>query len=291
MNQQMNSAKVIGIDIGGSHITAAVVDLKQRIVLPETLIRKRINSHTSADDIISEWSETISQVFNSDDSVSKKLGIAMPGPFDYENGICLIKGLDKYESLYGLNVKHLLSHRLEIAATDILMMNDASCFLQGEVFSGAAINCNHVIGITLGTGLGSVRFHNNKIYDGDLYYTPFKDGTAEDYLSSRWFVKRYKKLTGNTVNDVKELRKRIYNDPTAQIVFDEFGINLGEVLADYITTHKAETVVVGGNIMNAWDLFISKTKQILYALPHPIHITRAKLGEEGALIGAASLWK
>jgi len=43
--------------------------------------------------------------------------------------------------------------------------------------------------------------------------------------------------------------------------------------------------------MNAWDLFISKTKQILSTLPIPVHITKATLGEEGALIGAASLWK
>ena len=53
----------------------------------------------------------------------------------------------------------------------------------------------------------------------------------------------------------------------------------------------AETVVMGGNIMKGWDLFISKTKQILSRLPNPVQITRATLGEEGALIGAASLWK
>src|SRR5215207_3029952 len=99
----MSNSKVVGIDIGGSHITAAVVDLQQRQIQPGTLIRNRVNSHAAADDIIHQWSETISQVFECDNSISKKLGLAMPGPFDYENGICLIKGLDKYEHLYGLN--------------------------------------------------------------------------------------------------------------------------------------------------------------------------------------------
>jgi glucokinase len=287
----MSNSKVVGIDIGGSHITAAIVDLQQRLIQPGTLIRSKVNSYANADDIIHQWSDTILKVFAFDYNISKKIGIAMPGPFDYENGICLIKGLDKYESLYGMNVKQLLSQKLATQETDILMMNDASCFLQGEIFSGAVVGCNHVIGITLGTGLGSARFHDNLIYDGDLYYTPFKNGTAEDYLSSRWFLKRYTELSGTTVKGVKELKEKISTDSISQIIFDEFGTNLGEVLCTYVKKHEAENIVVGGNIMNAWDLFISKTKQNLLSLSFPVHITRAKLGEEGALIGAASLWK
>lgn len=287
----MDNSKVVGIDIGGSHITAAVVDLEKRLVIPGTLVRNRVDSHASVDDIIYEWAETIRRVFTPGNGVSKKLGLAMPGPFDYEKGTCLIKGLDKYESLYGLNIKQLLAQELEIEETDILMMNDASCFLQGEIFGGAVVGCNHVIGVTLGTGLGSARFHNGEIFDGDLYYTPFKDGTAEDYLSSRWFVKRYKELSGGIVKDVKELRDRIVTDPAAQTVFDEFGINLGNVLVSYINKHKGETVVVGGNIINAWNLFFQETKKILDQLSKPVSIKKAELGEESALTGAASLWK
>jgi len=148
----MTNSRVVGIDIGGSHITAAVVDLQQRLIIPGTLTRNRVNSHASAGNILDEWSETIRQAFTSGDSISNKLGVAMPGPFDYENGTCLIKGLDKYESLYGLNIKQLLSEKLGIKKTDILMMNDASCFLQGELYAGAVSGCNHVIGVTLGTG-------------------------------------------------------------------------------------------------------------------------------------------
>jgi len=287
----MTESKVVGIDIGGSHITAAVVDLQQRLIIPETLTRNRVNSHASAGSILDEWSATIRQVFASGYGVSNKLGLAMPGPFDYEKGTCLIKGLDKYEGLYGLNIKQLLAKKLGIKTTDILMMNDASCFLQGELYAGAVCGCNHVIGVTIGTGLGSATYHDGKIFDGDLFYTTFKGGTTEDYISSRWFVKRYEELSGNKVKDAKEVSEKITTDPSAQTVLDEFGSNLGEVLCNYINKHKAETVVVGGNITNAWDLFILKTKQILSTLPIPVRITRATLGEEGALIGAASLWK
>ncbi|HEY5391499.1 MAG TPA: ROK family protein, partial [Hanamia sp.] len=124
-----------------------------------------------------------------------------------------------------------------------------------------------------------------------LYSSPFKDGVAEDYLSSRWFLKRYNAITGRTVKNVKELSEKITEEPRIKMLFVEFGKNLGKVLSGYAKEHPCETIVIGGNISNAWDLFISKTKTILDKLPKTVTVKRAVLGEEGALIGAASLWR
>jgi len=51
-------------------------------------------------------------------------------------------------------------------------------------------------------------------------------------------------LSGNKVKDAREVSEKITTDLSAQIVFDEFGINLGEVLVNYINKHMAETVVM-----------------------------------------------
>lgn len=287
----MAEYKVIGIDIGGSHITAGIVDLKTRELVNNSLIRTHVNSKGSAKEILDAWVKVIEQLFSTFPHTEKKIGIAMPGPFEYEEGTCLIKGVDKFESLYNLNVKKLLAEKLKIGDSDILMMNDASCFLKGEVFGGAAVNCDNVIGITLGTGLGSARFHSGQTFEGDLYSSPFKDGTAEDYLSSRWFLKCYKETSGRTVKNVKELSEKIAEEPRIKILFVEFGKNLGNVLSGYATEHPCETIVIGGNITNAWELFFSETKTILDKLPKTVTVKRATLGEEGALIGAASLWR
>src|SRR6185312_15149615 len=173
---------------------------------------------------------------------------------------------------------------------NILMMNDASCFLKGEIFGGAAVDCDNVIGITLGTGLGSARFHSGQTFEGDLYFAPFKDGVAEDYISSRWFLKKYKETTGRIAKNVKELSEKISEEPEIKTLFEEFGRNLGEVLYSYAQKYNCETLVIGGNIANAWELFFSETKTILDKLP-AITIKKAELGEDSALIGAASLWK
>lgn len=285
----MNNNIVVGIDIGGSHITAALVDLEAHAIISGSLIRRHIDSKAAAEQIIKEWTGAIENCRAYHSAASNKIGIAMPGPFDYEKGISLIKGLDKYESLYNQNVKELLAKALNIAAEDIFMMNDASCFLKGEVFGGAARGCNNVIGITLGTGLGSAVYKDNVMYDGDLYYTPYKDATAEEYLSTRWFIKRYHELTGKTAKNVKEISEGIPSDLVANAVFKEFGESLGEVLAAYIKKHDAETVVIGGNIINAWELFMPEAIKTLESNSVKASLIKAELGEDAALIGAASL--
>lgn len=287
----MAEFKAVGIDIGGSHITAGIIDLKSRKLLKDSVVRRHINSKGSAAEILDSWAEVIEQLFSGYPSMQKKIGIAMPGPFDYKEGICLIQGVDKFESLLNLNIKKLLGEKLQTGSGNILMMNDASCFLKGEVFGGAALDCDNVIGVTLGTGLGSARFQNGEIFEGHLYYAPFKDGMAEDYVSNRWFLKRYTEVTGNVAKNVKELSEKNAEDPGIQKLFVEFGKNLGEVLFSYAQKHACDTIVIGGNIANAWELFITETKTILNRLPKKVAVKKALLGEESALIGAASLWK
>ena len=286
----MANYKVVGIDIGGSHITAGIVDLESRNVTRETLIRAHVNSKSSAAAIIDVWATVIDKLFNDHPNAEKKIGIAMPGPFDYEDGISMIHDLDKFECLFGLNVKKLLAEKLKINKENILMMNDASCFLKGEVFGGVATDCNTVLGVTLGTGLGSARFHDGKIFAGDLYCSSFKNETDEDYLSRRWLLKRYSELTSNTVKNVKELTERISDDSRIASLFCEFGRNLGKVLSGYAQKYNCDTIVIGGNINNAWDLFADETKTILNQINRNISIKKAQLCEEAAMIGAASLW-
>ena len=64
--------KVIDVDIGGSHITAAVVDLQYRSIVEHSLLRKAINSKESAQQILNSWAEVVEQLFLKYPFVSKK---------------------------------------------------------------------------------------------------------------------------------------------------------------------------------------------------------------------------
>lgn len=221
---------VLGVDIGGSHITAAVMDMESRLILENSYTRCWIDAHGKPETIINNWKAAIEQAYDKAGLEVDKIGIAMPGPFDYENGISHIAGNDKYEAFYGLNVKEMLARALGIDAGNILMKNDAACFLAGEMFAGAVKDYANVIGITLGTGLGSAVATYGNTRDANLWCSSFMEGIAEDYLSTRWFLKRYYQLTGVNMIDVKSLTGLYDESETIRTIFDEFSQHLAAFL-------------------------------------------------------------
>lgn len=281
---------ILGIDIGGSHITAALVNLDSKILLPGSLIRRHINSKDNAEAIISSWCEVINESFGIYNLSPGKIGIAMPGPFDYNLGISLIKGLSKYEALYRLNIKAMLADRLNIKEDDIRFMNDAECFMVGEAFCGAAKDAKSALGLTLGTGFGTAWYRNGIGKDAALWSSPFKDSIAEDYFGTRWFLKKYEEVSGTKVKDVKELAEITPSCPKAATLFFEYGQNLSDFIGGLFNNNKPETLVIGGNISKAFNLFSPALNKGLRKRSIEIPIQTAKLGEEAALIGAASYW-
>jgi glucokinase len=271
----------VGADIGGSHITTALIDLQNRTVIEGTYYREHIDANGSADDIIRNWATVIKKSMTG----THKIGIAMPGPFDYEKGISFITGLHKYESLYGLNVKELLAQALQIQPENIKMANDASCFLRGELFSGAVKGESSVTGLTLGTGFGSAIAENGIVRDGSYFNYPFLAARAEDYFCSRWLVKRYEEVSGKKIANVKEIAKVLNKHTTS--IFHEFGVNLAIFLS---TLDKVpERVVLGGNIAQTYHLFNPGLQEELNKKQVKISFVLSTLDENAALLGAVNI--
>lgn len=286
----MKDSVVLGIDIGGSHLTAALVDEAMQKFVPDSYVRIRVNSKGTAEEILDTWVSAIQDIYRDHPVKTKRIGIAMPGPFDYEAGISLITGLDKYEMLYKLNIKQLLAERLNISEKSILLMNDAACFLRGEVYYGAATGYVDVIGITLGTGAGSAIHHEDITTDANLGPSPFMDSIADEYFSTRWFVKRYAELTGKTVNDVKALADIFTSDKHVKDIFSEFVKNLVVFLERFVNQERPQVIVMGGNIAQCANLFIEDLVVGLKASGVTVPIVQAQLGEEAAILGAATLF-
>src|SRR5690606_4404319 len=287
----MEKPIVLGVDVGGSHITAALVNLKTRAILSSSYERKFVNSQDGAEEILAHWCEIINSSFSSIELPSKKIGIAMPGPFDYKEGISLMQNQDKFNALYQVNIKEELAVRLGIPAEHIRFINDAVGFLQGEVFSGAGRSYNSVIGLTLGTGLGSAIYTNGITEDADLWKSKFKEGIAEDYLSSRWFLKRYTEVSGQTIEGVKELLQLPNSEPYIEKMFSEFAKNLFMFLSPLIKKYDTEVVVIGGNISNAFKLFLPELTNLLEENGIKAVVKITSLKEDASLVGAASCWE
>ncbi|CAF4330486.1 unnamed protein product, partial [Adineta steineri] len=116
------SSLVIGLDIGGSHITATLVRVEQPSSSNQNITIERNAFYTRTIDnnldkdprsIVSIWIECIEDLihdfvnnFNENDKI---IGIAcgIPGPMDYERGISYIQStqLNKCDKFFGLNLR------------------------------------------------------------------------------------------------------------------------------------------------------------------------------------------
>lgn len=278
---------VLGADIGGSHITASLIDVEERKIIEGTMVRKDVDGASSSENIVREWSTVIRESFNRAELKPGRIGLAMPGPVDYKEGICYIKGQNKFEELYGANLKELLSQSLELESNDIRMINDAAGFLFGESFIGAARGYNRVIGLTLGTGLGSAYYCYGKTVDADLWHSPFKEGKAEDYLNASRLISTAKTICGVSFSDVRQLA--LYKE-CATPVFELFGKDLGEFLVSCFEKFPSELIVLGGNISKAHKLFMPSLLSTLQSNMIEVPVKIAEIGERAALVGAAALW-
>lgn len=279
---------VISADIGGSHISAALFEeMKEGFSLRSVQV-KNVDSRQSKDFILNEWVSLFKGL--SSDFTSVCIILAMPAPFDYLNGICQIKDQGKFIHLFGIDLRSELAIRLGVLPSQIHFVNDAKAFLIGESRFGKVSVFKNILGMTLGTGLGSSLKFNGQIDDAALWSTRFKDGIAEDYLGTGWFVNWCKDNLSLNIKGVKEIVENPDLLQKAIPAFEEFSSNL----ADFILLRSEEVpfdaIVIGGNISRAHEFFLEDTISILRANHNVTPIYISDFGEKSALFGAASLF-
>ena len=275
---------IVGIDIGGSHITMAQVDPEKREIISSTYIREHVDSFGDRETIFSSWISAIEKV--AIDLVKKDLliGIAMPGPFDYENGISLMQQ-GKFIDIYQVNIKEELADRLSISKNQVHFVNDAGAFLEGEVFGGCVKEYSRIFGVTLGTGLGTAFYNGKEATDEDLWDSPFKESICEDYLATRWFVNHYRALTGEEISGTKDLLDK--SEEIQAQIFADYADSFGEFIVKYVRKYDPEVLVIGGNIAKVYPYFKNRLNQHLEEHKINIPIKISAIFEDAAILGAA----
>lgn len=295
----MNTSHAIGLDIGGTHITAAVVNKTEMKVLDYSLCKESFDSNMPADQVMKIWKKVIgTAIENSKVKDITGIAVCMPGPFDYKNGICWIKGQSKYEHFYGLNIRELLLETLGFPVDfPVLFENDAVCFGKGEVFKQQENLSKKVMAVTLGTGLGacfidkgtSISSGNTVPADGEIYNLPYKDGIAEDYVSVRGLLSHYKSLTGTELNNGLELYNLAKSEDQQAIqVFERMGEDLATVAIPWIKNFTADHIIIGGKIANASDFFLASFNKTIQESNSEIEVSISNDNEIAALLGAVS---
>lgn len=275
---------IVGIDIGGSHITMAQVDPEKREIISSTYVREHVYSFGAKETIFSAWISAIEKVTHDLNKSELLIGIAMPGPFDYENGISLMQQ-GKFIDMYQVNIKQELIERLAISSDQIYFVNDAGAFLEGEVFGGCVRDYRKVFGVTLGTGLGTAFYDGEVASDEDLWDSPFKDSICEDYLATRWFVNHYKALTGGEISGTKDLLDQ--PEDIQKKIFDDYADSFADFIVQYVRSYSPEVLVIGGNIAKVYPYFKKRLNQHLEEHKIKLPIKISAIFEDAAILGAA----
>ncbi len=221
------------------------------------------------------------------------VSVAIPNPFDYSLGVSYMR--HKYQSLYGIDLRSEFSRLLGCPPAKINFLNDAAAFLTGEIEQGAGTDVNRVVGITLGTGVGSAFAINGEILSnvpgvppgGEIWNVPYKDGIVEEAVSSAAIQRLHYQNTGIWA-DVREIARFAIANPEAKLTFEQFGKELGQVLRATCAVFAPERIILGGGVSRASTLFLPSAAHELAELPTQLSVSC--LGERAALIGAAVNW-
>ena len=299
---------VVALDVGGTSVKSALVDAASHTA--GDVQAQRIDSLGSASDVLAAFAAILRrEVEAAGDRPLLGVGVGFPGPFDYERGICLIQGGSasaqaiahaggraKYESLYGLDLAREFRARLggpkQLGKTElpIRFANDAAVAILGEARYGAGHGRHRLIGVTLGTGLGSAFLVDGRpVEDGDgvpahgwLYAEPFEGAAADELFSARGLRRRWQ-AAGLDFPDARAaaLAARA-GDPAARQAFETFGAELGRFLTPYAARFAAEAVLVLGGLSGAYDLLERSLAAHLSVPAYP-----GALGPRAPLLGAA----
>ncbi|MGN5375890.1 ROK family protein [Sphingomonas hankookensis] len=285
---------IVGVDIGGHHIAAAAVANGGRgAILPESYRHDPCAPDDDRDTLIAAWAGAIDAVIERVGPARVTgIGIAMPGPFDYAAGIGHFAGNAKFAALNGVDVGAALAAAQRFPRA-VRFLNDATAFAVGCVAIGAAPATDNVIGVTLGTGLGSAFLRRGGIpaIDGDdvpphgsLWHLPFRGGIADDHVSARWLTARLRERLGSAATVVTGAQAARAGDAHAAAIFAEYGAHLGTILSPWVARFGAATVMLGGRICGAVDLFGPALGRALPATGIAVHADT----EDAAIIGAAA---
>ena len=305
----------IGIDVGGTKIAGALVSEAGEIL-------RNIKVPTPADntdDLVTAVVEMV-QELTSEQEVGA-VGVAIAGFIDAEQSEVIYS---PNLSLRNEPLKAKLEARLGI---DVFVENDANAAGWAEYKFGAGRGSQHMMMITIGTGVGGAIVAKGELFRGgygigaELGHTNFiqegrpcgcgQNGCLEQYASGNALLAAAKELASSGTpegarlaelqSEVGELTgTEVYkaiteSDPGALRLLNELGTNIGKAVASFAAILDPQMLVIGGGLSVAGELLLAPIREAyLNHLPArgyrpEMTIVAAELINDAGVVGAADL--
>lgn len=312
----------IGIDVGGTKISLALVNSKGKIILKDKIPTPY---KASSQQIVKVIAQLIRNITKQAQAKNKKLagiGIGIPGIVDSQRGVVVST---PNINLSGCNLSGELKKIFDLP---VLIGNDVNLGLLGEYWLGAAAGMKDVLGLFPGTGVGGAIIINGKIIEG-------VNGAASEFghmlveengpkcncgnygcleaLTSRWAIERDirkdlalgKKtiLTKLTNGDLRVIKSKLIlqalkdKDPVVSEIIAKVAKVLGRACISLRHIFDCQAIVFGGGLIEACSNYILPgVIRVVNADPFfsklpPLIIASSQLEDDAVILGAVALVK
>lgn len=276
------SDQIIGIDLGGTNVRCGLVSENNL----STILSEKIDPTASVE-------EMMKQLFSITDKLitpsTKAIGIGVPGLVDTENGI--VYDVVNIPSWKKVHLGKAMEDRYHLP---VYINNDANCFALGEFYFGKGKGVDSMLGLTIGTGLGSGIIIHKKLYAGrnggagEFGMIDYHDKYVEYYASGQFFKNIYN-TDGETVfKNAKEGNKQAIE------MYEEMGVHLGNAIKTILYALDVELIILGGSVRHAYPYFSKTLWQSLqsFAFQNAVKNLRIEVSEleNSGMLGAAALY-
>jgi len=278
-----NEDRYIGLDLGGTAVKAGLVS--RGSVLKDASVP--LNPSGSFDEIMAQIFQLLDTF---EPGTASGIGVGAPSVVNIAEGI--VYDTQNIPSWRDVEVPlgPALKDRYRIPA---YVNNDANCFVLGEKYFGKAKGYSNVVGVTIGTGLGSGLIIDNRLYSGtncgagEFGMIPFRDRVIEYYASGQFFTNVY------AVRGEMLAKRAEQGEEEAVKIFGEFGRNLGEAVKTILYAVDPQLIILGGSVSRSFPLYERAMRETLatFVYPRSLQKLRIQISElpNAAILGAASL--
>jgi glucokinase len=286
--------QVIGIDLGGTAIKlgrfttdgkclqSITVDTPQPAT-PEAVLLKII--------------EAIAQIDPDNQSIA--IGVGTPGPADAAGRVAKVA-----INLVGWQDVPLADWLEAKTGKPTILANDANCAGLGEAWLGAGRNFQHLILLTLGTGVGGAIILDGKLFVGHQGAAaelglitlnpdgPICNSGNQGSLEQHTSIAAIRRRTGKEPAELGKLAQN--GDLEALTFWQEYGKDLGIGLTSLIYVLTPQAVIIGGGVSASFQYFLPAMqaeieKRVLPTSRLGLQILPAELGNSAGMVGAAKL--
>ena len=308
-----NTGLIFAADLGGTHLRAATVDHTGTIQFRFKQNTPQATDPSAIVDAIVAAVRECEQQTSGVDQISA-VSLVVPGTVNVEDGAVV-----KAPNLPCLDGFRLAAALIEQLGLPTILENDANAAAVGEMWQGAAVGCKTIICVTLGTGVGGGIILDGKLWRGvdgaaaeigHMCVDPFggvactcgSRGCLEVFASATAIVRMTREASPRYPDSVLQRAEHLtakaifaagqQGDELALEIFRRMGVYLGIGLANLINILNPEMIVIGGGVVNGWDLFAKHMHQQIEERAFPllaarVKIERAKCGDDAGLLGAA----